>query len=55
VSDTFRREGACLNFIHADLIAAGLSPFNPAGAAIHAGRLMLLEMRRYLDKGESFT
>jgi predicted ABC-type ATPase len=49
------REGACRNFINADLIAAGLSPFNPAGAAIQAGRLMLLEMRRYLSRGEDFA
>jgi predicted ABC-type ATPase len=48
-------EGTCPNFINADLIAAGLSPFNPAGAAVHAGRLMLLEMRRFLDRRESFA
>lgn len=48
-------EAACPNFINADLIAAGLSPFDPAAAAVHAGRLMLLEMRRYLDHGESFA
>jgi predicted ABC-type ATPase len=49
------READCPNFINADLIAAGLSPFNPAGAAVQAGRLMLLEMRRYLRQGESFA
>ncbi len=49
------REAACPNFINADLIAAGLSPFNPAGAAVHAGRLMILEMRRYLHQGNSFA
>jgi predicted ABC-type ATPase len=49
------QEAACPNFINADLIAAGLSPFDPAGAAVHAGRLMVLEMRRYLHKGESFA
>jgi predicted ABC-type ATPase len=49
------REAGCANFINADLIAAGLSPFNPAGAAIPAGRLMILEMRRYLRQGESFA
>ena len=31
----------CREFINADLIAAGLSPFNPEGQAIQAGRLML--------------
>jgi predicted ABC-type ATPase len=49
------REAACPNFINADLIAAGLSPFNPAGAAVQAGRLMIMEMRRYLRQGESFA
>jgi predicted ABC-type ATPase len=34
------------NFVNADLIAAGLSPFDPASAALKAGRLMLEEIRR---------
>src|SRR5579864_6146820 len=49
------READCPNFINADLIAAGLSPFNPAAAAVQAGRLMIREMRRYLRHGESFA
>ena len=49
------REAACPNFINADLIAAGLSPFDPAGAAVQAGRLMILEIRRYLQEGASFA
>jgi predicted ABC-type ATPase len=31
----------CKNFINADLIAQGLSPFSPGLAAIKAGRLVL--------------
>ncbi len=31
----------CREFVNADLIAAGLSPFNPESLAIQAGRLML--------------
>lgn len=31
----------CREFVNADLIAAGLSPFNPESLAIEAGRLML--------------
>jgi len=31
----------CREFVNADLIASGLSPFNPEGQAIQAGRLML--------------
>lgn len=34
------REGHCLTFINADLIAAGLSPFAPGLAAIPAAKLM---------------
>lgn len=33
-------------FINADLIAAGLAPFNPESAAIRAGRVMLAEISR---------
>ena len=31
----------CLEFINADLIAGGLSPFVPERAAIQAGRIMI--------------
>jgi predicted ABC-type ATPase len=31
----------CREFVNADLIAAGLSPFNPESVAIEAGRIML--------------
>jgi len=34
-------EAECLNFINADLIALGLSPFQPEKMAIEAGRLMI--------------
>lgn len=37
-------EANCPDFINADLIAAGLSPFNPDAMAIRAGRLMLEEI-----------
>ena len=42
-------------FINADLIAAGLAPFAPERAAIQAGRLMLDEIQRSTDRGESFA
>jgi predicted ABC-type ATPase len=35
------REVSCPAFLNADLIAAGLSPFDPGRAALRAGRLML--------------
>src|SRR3984957_17816227 len=31
----------CQNFINADLIAQGMSPFSPEAAAVRAGRLVL--------------
>lgn len=42
-------------FINADLIAAGLSPFNPEVAAIQAGRIMLAEIAEKAAKRESFA
>jgi predicted ABC-type ATPase len=42
-------------FINADLIASGLSPFNPAVAAIRAGRVMLEEIDRHTATGRSFA
>jgi len=49
------READCLDFINVDLIAAGLSPFDPDRAALRAGRLMLHEIRRRIHAGESFA
>jgi len=48
-------EPDCPLFINADLIAAGLSPFNPDAAAFRAGRLMLAEIDRYAAAGQSFA
>ena len=48
-------EAALPVFINADLIAAGLSPFNPAVAAIRAGRMMLEEIDRQAAAGRSFA
>lgn len=49
------REAGCPDFINVDLIAAGLSPFAPARAALQAGRVMLQEIRRRVRAGESFA
>jgi predicted ABC-type ATPase len=48
-------EGDCLQFINADLIAAGLSPFDPDRAAFQAGRLMVETMRQCTEHCESFA
>jgi predicted ABC-type ATPase len=49
------KEARCPDFINVDLIAAGLSPFDPDRAAIRAGRIMLSEIHRRTRKGESFA
>jgi predicted ABC-type ATPase len=45
----------CTQFINADLIASGLSPFAPEKAAVKAGRLMLEAIEEAVLKGESFA
>ncbi len=57
---TFAREflptdEACLHFVNADLIAAGLSPFAPETAALQAGRLMLTQIAAHVSHGRSFA
>ena len=42
-------------FVNADEIAKGLSPFNPEGVAIEAGRLMLERIKYLINKEESFS
>jgi len=49
------KEAGCPIFVNADLIAAGLSPFDPARAAIRAGRVMLSEIHAHAKRGESFA
>ena len=45
----------CREFVNADEIAKGLSPFNPESVAIEAGRLMLKRIDELLEKGETFS
>ena len=45
----------CKEFVNADEIARGLSPFNPESVAIEAGRLMLKRIEDLLFKEESFS
>jgi predicted ABC-type ATPase len=49
------REAGCPDFINVDLIAAGLSPFDPERVALRAGRLMLEEIHRRAREGQSFA
>ena len=45
----------CREFVNADAIAAGLSPFNVEGVAIEAGRIMLGRIEFLLKSGEDFA
>lgn len=45
----------CKEFVNADEIARGLSPFNPESVAIEAGRLMLSRIEELLRRNESFS
>ena len=42
----------CKEFINADEIAKGLSPFQPESVAMQAGRIMLARMDELLQKGK---
>jgi predicted ABC-type ATPase len=45
----------CREFVNADLIASGLSPFNPESQSIVAGRLMLQRIDELIQASESFA
>ncbi|MBR1787772.1 MAG: zeta toxin family protein [Bacteroidaceae bacterium] len=45
----------CREFVNADEIARGLSPFHPEGVAIQAGRLMIERVIYLLKEGETFA
>jgi predicted ABC-type ATPase len=48
-------EVKCLRFYNADELARGLSPLDPAAAAMKAGRLLLGEIRESIRRGETFA
>ncbi len=57
---TFAREflprfAKCREFVNADLIAGGLSPFSPATVAVEAGRGYLALMRRLHRRAIEYT
>ncbi|KGO33047.1 MAG: zeta toxin family protein [Desulfoprunum sp.] len=49
------KEAGCSTFVNADLIAAGIAPFEPERAAFRAGRLMLEEIYSNARRGQSFA
>jgi len=44
----------CPNFINADLIAQGLSPFEPRTAALKAGKIVLQQIMEFSTRGIDF-
>ncbi|MDX1920370.1 MAG: zeta toxin family protein [Candidatus Caenarcaniphilales bacterium] len=45
----------CLEYVNADSIAAGLSPFNPSSVDMQSGRLMLGRINELLEEGSDFA
>jgi predicted ABC-type ATPase len=45
----------CQEFVNADNIAAGISPFNPASVALGAGRIMLNRIDELMQEGADFA
>ena len=45
----------CRNFINADLIARGLSPFDPDAALLRAGRTVLERIAEFTDARTDFA
>jgi predicted ABC-type ATPase len=49
------KETSCKEFVNADLIAQGISPFAPEAAALQAGRLMLEQLHRLAGQRIDFA
>lgn len=49
------KEASCPVFVNADLIASGLSPFQPELVAIRSGRIMLEQIRAHVEREASFA
>jgi len=45
----------CREFVNADEIAKGLSPFQPEKSAIEAGKIMLYRIKQLLDENSTFA
>ncbi len=48
-------EARTIQFVNADLIAAGISPFDPSSANVSAGRVMLKRLVDLADEGLDFA
>jgi len=49
------KAAGCINFVNADLIAAGLSPLSPNRELLAASRIFLSEIENHIAQGESFS
>ena len=57
---TFAREflpnyAKCPNFVNADLIASGLAPFSPSSVNIKAGKLLLGQIKEFIQQKADFA
>jgi predicted ABC-type ATPase len=50
-----RQDARIVRFVNADLIAAGLSPLDPAAAQVAAGRVLLSEIERHAEDRANFA
>jgi predicted ABC-type ATPase len=48
-------EAKQLEFVNADLIARGLSPYDPEAVVIEAGKILLRRVRELISRREGFT
>ena len=48
-------EANCLKFLNSDEIAKGLSPFDSSAGQLQAGRILLKNLRNYLQQGITFA
>ena len=48
-------EGDCIHFVNADLIAKGISPFDPELGSIAAGRILLERVNDLVGRREDFA
>ncbi len=45
----------CPEYVNADAIAAGISPFRPESVALQAGRVMLPRLRELVESNQDFA
>ncbi|MBM3493742.1 MAG: Zeta toxin family protein, partial [Armatimonadetes bacterium] len=49
------RWAQCFEFVNADLIATGISPFRPESAAVGAGRALVHRIRELIARGDDLA